>query len=96
MLALLERVTQDGPIRNDRISHKIKDDIWEFIQGGLRVFYFYDEGKAVICTHGLVKKTQKTPYGEIALAIRLREQYFSAKRQGILVIEEDADGQQDL
>lgn len=96
ILVLLERVAQQGPVRNDKISHKIDDDIWEFIQGRLRVFYFYDEGRVVVCTHGLVKKTQKTPKGEIATAIRIREQYLAAKRQDNLFIEEETDGKEDL
>jgi phage-related protein len=96
MLALLERVAQQGPVRNDKISHKIEGDIWEFIQGRLRVFYFYDEGRVVVCTHGLVKKTQKTPKGDIAMANRIREQYLAAKRQGDLVIEEEADGKENV
>lgn len=91
MLALLERVAMGGPPHNTDISHKIEDDIWEFIQGRLRVFYFFDEGKVVVCTHGLVKKTQKTPKNDIKIAVRVREQYFAAKRQGNLVIEEETD-----
>lgn len=95
MLALLERVAQKGPLRNDKISHKIEGDIWEFIQGRVRVFYFYYEGRVVVCTHGLVKKTQKTPKGDIATANRIREQYLAAKQQGDL-IEEDEDGKEIL
>lgn len=91
MLALLERVVMGGPPHNTDISHKIEGDIWEFIQGRLRVFYFFDEGKVVVCTHGLVKKTQKTPKSDIKIAVRVREQYFAAKRQGNLVIEEETD-----
>ena len=60
-------------------------------QGRLRVFYFFDEGKVVVCTHGLVKKTQKTPKSDIKIDVRVREQYFAAKRQGNLVIEEETD-----
>lgn len=89
MLTVLEKVAQQGPLRNDRVSHKIDGDIWEFIQGRLRVLYFYDEGRVVVCTHGFVKKTQKAPKGEIATANRVREQYHAAKRQGNLYIEEE-------
>ena len=96
MLALLERVAQQGSQRNDKISHKIEGDIWEFIQGRLRVFYFYDEGRLVVCTHGFVKKTQKAPKGEIATANRVREQYLAAKRQGLLDIEDEADGKENV
>ena len=92
MLQLLERVAQAGPPRNDVICHKIQDDIWEFIKGRLRVFWFYDQGRVVVCTHGLVKSTQRTPKSDIERAVHVKELYFLAKEQGNLVIEDDNDG----
>jgi len=47
MLALLERVASAGPPRNTDISHQIDGDIYEFIQGRLRVLWFYDAGRVV-------------------------------------------------
>ena len=41
MLALLERIATNGPPRNVDVSHSLRGDIWEFIQGSLRVFWFY-------------------------------------------------------
>jgi phage-related protein len=35
----------------------------------------------VVATHGLVKKTQKTPPNEIKKAEKLRKQYFDNKKQ---------------
>jgi phage-related protein len=35
----------------------------------------------VISTHGLIKKTAKTPIGEIDKAERLMKQYFNEKRK---------------
>jgi hypothetical protein len=34
----------------------------------------------VIATHGIIKKTQKTPKKEIAKAERIRQEYFNAKK----------------
>jgi len=82
VLALLEQVSQKGPSRITEISHKIKDEIFEFIQGRLRVLWFYDEGKLILCTHGFIKKTQKTPVAEIDLAISTRKKYFQEKKKG--------------
>src|SRR4030043_1852782 len=65
MLALLGRVAMEGPPRNTEISHQIKGKLFEFIQGRLRVLWFYDEGRLIICTNGFVKKGRKTPRGEI-------------------------------
>jgi phage-related protein len=35
---------------------------------------------ALIATHGIIKKTQKTPKKEIAKAERIRQEYFKAKK----------------
>ncbi|MGM9801564.1 MAG: type II toxin-antitoxin system RelE/ParE family toxin [Candidatus Limisoma sp.] len=35
----------------------------------------------VIVTHGIVKKTQKTPKKEIAKAERIRQEYYNEKNQ---------------
>ncbi len=79
MLALLGRVAMEGPPRNTEISHQIKGKLFEFVQGGLRVLWFYDEGKLIICTSGFVKKGQKTPQSEIGHAIQLMDDYFEDK-----------------
>lgn len=47
-----------------------------------RLFSFWDTGldTLVIVTHGIVKKTQKTPSKEIAKAEEIRKEYFINKR----------------
>ena len=88
MLKLLDRVSAQGPPRNTEISHQLDRGIWEFIQGRLRVLWFYDEGKLVVCSHGFVKKQQKTPAAEIERAIEQRRRYLEAKKQDRLSIGE--------
>lgn len=62
-------------------------DIWEFrtIYNGMayRLFAFWDnEAKAlVVATHGLIKKTQKTPPRDIAKAERIRNEYINEKKK---------------
>lgn len=92
MLELLERVAAAGPPRNTDISHKIQGDIWEFIKGRLRVFWFYDEGQVVVCTHGLVKKSRRIPKRDIDQAEQARQAYLEAKQAGALIIEEEPHG----
>lgn len=61
-------------------------DIWELrtLYNGMcyRLFAFWDtEIEAlVVATHGIVKKTQKTPKKEIAKAESIRKDYFNEKR----------------
>ena len=44
-----------------------------------RVFSFFDEGSLVILLNGFQKKSQKTPKNELALAERLKTEYFNKK-----------------
>lgn len=60
-------------------------DIWEFRtlynKLAYRLFAFWDteEQSLVIATHGIIKKTQRTPRKEIAKAERIRDEYFKNK-----------------
>ena len=55
------------------------DDIWEakisFGSNIYRVFFFFYEGNVVVLTHGIIKKTQKTPSGEIDKAEKYKKDY---------------------
>ena len=68
MLGLLKRVAQRGPDLNPDICHQVEEKIFQFSQGRIRVLWFYDQNKIILCTHGFVKKTQKTPQKELKLA----------------------------
>jgi len=74
--------------RNDaELFKKLKDEIWEFrtLYNGLhyRLFAFWDKTNSgntlVISTHGIVKKTSKTPDSEIQKAKQARSRYFEDK-----------------
>lgn len=88
MLRLLAFVAEQGPPRNVEMSHKIAGEIWELIAGRLRVLWFYDEGRLVVCSHGFVKRTRKTPAAEIDRAQAAYREYRAAKRRGTLTVED--------
>ncbi len=44
-----------------------------------RIFCCFDEGNLVILFNAFQKKTQKTPASEIKRALRIKDEYFSAK-----------------
>lgn len=46
-----------------------------------RVLYFFVVGQKIILTNGFVKKTQKTPKGEIELAKNYRADYLSRETE---------------
>ncbi len=72
--------------QNAELFKKLEgNEIWEFrtLYNGIqyRLFAFWDTGRnaLVVATHGIVKKTQKTPSKEIAKAERIRQEYFNEK-----------------
>ena len=81
---------QKARFSNDKeLFKKLKGEIWEFRtlfnKTHYRLFAFWDKtGKdetVVISTHGIIKKTDKTPPGEIDKAENLRKLYFEQKSQ---------------
>ncbi len=69
--------------KNNELFSKLGDtEIWEFrtLYDGVkyRLFAFWDteQNAIIIATHGIIKKTQKTPKKEIYKAEELRKQYF--------------------
>ena len=77
-----------GGERNKELFKKIENsEIWEFrtLYNGIayRLFAFWDTDMKtlVVATHGIIKKTQKTPKKEIARAEAIMKQYFEIKNK---------------
>ncbi|MCX6228160.1 MAG: type II toxin-antitoxin system RelE/ParE family toxin [Bacteroidia bacterium] len=75
-------------VSNDKeLFKKLKGEIWEFRtlynKIHYRLFAFWDKTDqsvtVVISTHGIIKKRDKTPQGEIDKAENIRRQYFNLK-----------------
>lgn len=79
----LEFLEDKGPLLREPYSKPLGDGIFEVRakQGSdiSRVLYFFVVGKKIILTNGFVKKTQKTPPGEIDRAKRYRKDYQSRR-----------------
>jgi len=67
-----------------KLFKKLTDEIWEFRtfynKKQYRLFAFWDKTKEkktlVVATHGIIKKTQKTPTKETLKAKKLMKKYF--------------------
>lgn len=76
---------EGGDIDKEIFKKLENSDIWEFrtLYNGIcyRLFAFWDNesGALVVATHGIVKKTQKTPKKEIEKAEALRICYYNDK-----------------
>lgn len=80
-----DRAIIGGDIRTVQIGwplgmplvRKMEPDLWEvrsIIADGIARVLFTLEGESMVLLHGFVKKSQKTPQGDLALAIqRLKE-----------------------
>lgn len=75
-------------VNDNELFKKLNEYIWEFrtLYSGkaYRLFSFWDRkgGKEtlVVATHGILKKTQKTPHKEIKKAEEIRKQYLEEKQ----------------
>jgi phage-related protein len=74
---------------DNELFKKLKGEIWEFRtlynKTYFRIFAFWDkENKLdtlVLATHGIIKKTDKTPEKEIEKAEQIRLKYFEFKKE---------------
>ena len=76
LLALLEHTAQHGPPKNIEKCRLLGDGLYEFKACSLRVIWFWEANCLILCTHGFVKKSQKTPQSEIERARKIRMAYF--------------------
>jgi phage-related protein len=80
---LLFNISKAQQVKDNTVLKKIKGtDIWEFravvegMQYRLFAFWVKTDKVLVICTHGIIKKTQKTPIKDIDKAEQLRRKYL--------------------
>lgn len=82
----LEAMAEHGSEYLPDISHQIEPGIWQTEQGRIRILWFYDEGRVIVCSHAFIKKTKKTPEREKTAAREAREAYAAARSAGALEI----------
>ncbi|MCX6323323.1 MAG: type II toxin-antitoxin system RelE/ParE family toxin [Sphingobacteriales bacterium] len=77
-------------LKNDpELFKKLTDNIFEFStlynKTYYRLFAFWDKKHGqktlVLATHGLIKKTGKTPEADLDKAEKIRQQYLAEKKQ---------------
>ena len=84
---IIYNITKARFSSDKELFKKLTEEIWEFRtlfnKTHYRLFAFWDKSekadKVVISTHGLIKKTDKTPQGDLEKAERLRRKYFEFK-----------------
>ncbi|HMO34029.1 MAG TPA: type II toxin-antitoxin system RelE/ParE family toxin [Lacibacter sp.] len=84
---IIYNITKARFSQDKELFKKLTGEIWEFRtmfnKTYYRLFAFWDHsgktGTVVVSTHGLIKKTDKTPAGDLEKAERLRKKYFEWK-----------------
>ena len=84
-LKVITNISKAELTNDPRLFKKLRDEIWEFrtLYNGIqyRLLAFWDkrdnQDTLVVCTHGIVKKTDKVPSKEIEKAKSLREEYLA-------------------
>lgn len=74
---------------DSELFKKLNENIWEFRtlynKTHYRIFAFWDkthgQDTLVLSTHGLIKKTDRTPKSDLDKAERIRKQYFAQKNK---------------
>lgn len=79
-LRTLQLLEYNGNELREPYSKALEDGIFELrTKSGSdisRVLYFFYIGRKIIVTNGFIKKTQKTPASQIALAKKYRDDYL--------------------
>ncbi len=79
------KLLQDVDVLSEPYFKKLTntDGIWEirkkFGSNSYRIFFFFDENIAIL-THGLLKKTTKTPKQDIIKAEKIKNNYLMRKK----------------
>lgn len=83
MLRTISILAANGPDLREPYSKPLGDNIFELrakVGSDIsRVLYFFIVGRRIILTNGFIKKTQKTPPGEIERAKKYRADFLSRK-----------------
>lgn len=93
LIALLDDISEkpEGPrCIPTKKCHTITNDnkIWQVSVGRLRVAWFFDGDKIMICTHGFFKDSQKTKNTDKVRAQKHRCDYFRDKADNNITFEE--------
>ncbi|MCL1794059.1 MAG: type II toxin-antitoxin system RelE/ParE family toxin [Oscillospiraceae bacterium] len=84
-LASLTILAEFGNALREPYSKAIDKGLFElrikFASDITRIFYFFYVDNKIIVTNGFLKKTQKTPPNEIALAMKYKSEYEGRQRK---------------
>ena len=91
LAALVGRICRSGPPRDKRRSRHLEGGVYELkTPRGLRLLYFFDRGRLIVCTELCRKPKPRELRALIRRAQGLRSDYLAASAAGDIVIERGA------
>jgi phage-related protein len=82
LLGRMSRDADHGPPRNEEQSKDVGGDVFELKFKAIRILWFYDAGKMIVCSHGFFKGAKKIQNAQIAKAKERRTAYQKQKTLG--------------
>lgn len=79
---LFKQMAEAGEIRNEEKFVHEEDGIFAFKSFKVRIYCFFDSGKLLLLTHGVIKKQRKARPQDIRHAKDIRDAYLEAKKKG--------------
>src|SRR5665647_3216359 len=88
--ARVQEMARRGRITDEHKARLLGNGIWELkTRAGVRVLYFVDEGRVIVCTDSLRKPKPRQLSWLIKRSINVRASYLAARKAGVLRIVED-------
>lgn len=88
--ARVRELAKRGRITDERKARHLGDGIYELkTRRGVRVLYFVDEGRAIVCTDALRKPKARQVSWPVRRSRTVRASYLAAQKAGALRIVED-------
>jgi len=85
VVAELNRVATDGPPMSPMKSRPLGGKVYEFkTRGGIRIPYFYDAGRLIVCTEAM-RKPKKAEVAEV-IGVNGCSMLYSSAREYLLLI----------
>jgi len=80
LLAQIQMAAKEGPLGKPWIEPASSTDprVYKFVKGDLRLYFLYAEGRMLLCSRCIVKKTRKTEKQHIQHALGVWQRYRQA------------------
>lgn len=78
----IELLQKSGTWMGEPQTKNVGQGLWELRPGNNRILYFYFEKETYVLLHHFVKKTNRTPLGEIDRAKREMNDHIKRKKGG--------------